>query len=267
MSSSILHISTISAALRPAWGNPHGLLLNPAGNNLFVAKFGSKADKDRIMDGPPWVVGKHAVLLRDFNIDMRPQDMIINRLKLWARIINLPFGYMHKRWGTMIAGSLGVEDSIPVVDCDATGCCWGSFMRVRVEVDVDNPLKRGVKVFSRRLNKTEWFDVQYEQIPHYCFSCGLIGHSHLECKDPGERDEDGKLPYSADRLCVMDERKKKVQGARSSSGSASTGRAGQFVHSSPERPTNIGKVVRIPIQVLESYDFTTYNIMSIQIPL
>jgi hypothetical protein len=57
-----LHINTISSALRPAWGNPHGLVLNSAGDNLFVTEFGTKADKDRVVNGPPWVVGKYAVL-------------------------------------------------------------------------------------------------------------------------------------------------------------------------------------------------------------
>jgi hypothetical protein len=115
-----LHISTIAAALRPAWGNPRGLLLNPAGENRFVAEFAAKADKDRVLDGPPWVVGKHVVLLKEFNIDLKPKDMVFNGMKVWGRIINLPFGYMHKRWGAKIARSLGIEGSIPVVDSDAT---------------------------------------------------------------------------------------------------------------------------------------------------
>jgi hypothetical protein len=215
-----LHISTISAALRPAWGKPRGLIFNPAGDNTFVAEFASKNDKERVVDGPPWVVGRHAVLLQDFNIDQRPQDMIFNRLKVWARIINLPFGYMNKKWGSAIAGHLCAEGSVAVVDCDATGRCWGNYLRARVEVDTDKPLLRGVTVFSQRRNMSEWYDVQYEQVPHYCFSCGILGHSHLECKNPGERGADGKLPYSSDRLCAPDDKKKKSAGVRSASDAA-----------------------------------------------
>jgi hypothetical protein len=98
-------------------------------------------------------------------------------------------------------------------------------MRVWVEVDVDKPLMRGVTVFSSRWNATDWFDVQYENLPHYCFSCGMLGHSSTECKNPGERDAEGNLPYSGDRLCAPDDRKKKgqSQGAKSSGGSVSTG--------------------------------------------
>ncbi|KAM0898591.1 hypothetical protein ACQ4PT_021853 [Festuca glaucescens] len=208
LSPSTLHISTISAALRPAWGNPRGLLLNPAGDNTFVEEFGTKADMDRVLDGPPWVVGKRAVLLQGFDTDLKPQDMIFNKLWLWVRIINLPFGYMHQKWGKTIARSFCSDGCVPVVDCAADGRCWGSYMRVRVEVDVDKPLRRGVTVFSQRRKMTDWFNLQYEDLPHFCFSCGILGHTSTECKYPGERDAEGKLPYSADRLCAPDEKKK-----------------------------------------------------------
>jgi hypothetical protein len=149
---------------------------------------------------------------------------------------------MHKRWGAKIAGSLGIEGSIPVVDCDATGRCWGSFMRVRVEVDVDKPLRRGITVFSQCRNATEWYEVQYEHLPHYCFSCGIVGHSSVECKNPRERDVEGKLPYSADRLVAPDERKKKPQGTNSSSGSVSAGQGNTSSQTNREKPAQpVGK--------------------------
>jgi hypothetical protein len=85
----------------------------------------------------------------------------------------------------------------------------------------------------------ESFDWQYESFPHYCFSCGIIEHSSIECNNPIERDEEGKLPYSADRICAPDERRKKPQSTHSLSGSAS---AGQGRPSSPakERPNQSG---------------------------
>ncbi|KAM0876542.1 hypothetical protein ACQ4PT_036096 [Festuca glaucescens] len=65
----IFHIQTISSAMRPAWGNPKGLLFNPAGANLFIAEFGSKADRDRVMEGSPWKVGTHAVLMKKYDAE------------------------------------------------------------------------------------------------------------------------------------------------------------------------------------------------------
>ncbi|KAM0869856.1 hypothetical protein ACQ4PT_040401 [Festuca glaucescens] len=74
-----LHIQTISSAMRPAWGNPRGLVFNPAGNNLFIAEFGSKADRDRVMEGSPWTVGKHAVLMKKYDVDVQPTEVVFDR--------------------------------------------------------------------------------------------------------------------------------------------------------------------------------------------
>jgi hypothetical protein len=47
----VLHIETIKAAMRPAWGNPKGLTFNHAGDNLFIVVVGSQADRGRVMEG------------------------------------------------------------------------------------------------------------------------------------------------------------------------------------------------------------------------
>jgi hypothetical protein len=155
----VLHINTISAALRPAWGNPKGLNFNPSGENLFVAEFGSKADRDRIMDGSPWVVGRHAVLMKNFDLDVHPQKVIFDRLAIWARILALPNRLMNSDRGMVNATPIGL---VKKVEADALGRCWGGYMRVRVEVKVKEPLMRAVTIFSSRLQTTESFAVQYE---------------------------------------------------------------------------------------------------------
>jgi hypothetical protein len=86
----VLHIQTISVAMRPAWGNPKGLLLNPAGDNLFISEFGSQVDRNRVMEGSPWVVGRHAVLLKKYDAEVQPQQVVFDHLAVWTRILSLP---------------------------------------------------------------------------------------------------------------------------------------------------------------------------------
>lgn len=60
-----LHVSTIGAAMRPAWGNPYGLQMRSIGEdqvNMFMAEFGCAAHMDRALGGAPWNVGKYSVL-------------------------------------------------------------------------------------------------------------------------------------------------------------------------------------------------------------
>jgi hypothetical protein len=49
-----LHVNTVMAVVRPAWGNPKGLAVRPMGPNLFLAEFSSEADKTRVAKGGPW---------------------------------------------------------------------------------------------------------------------------------------------------------------------------------------------------------------------
>ncbi|KAM0879496.1 hypothetical protein ACQ4PT_034197 [Festuca glaucescens] len=126
---------------------------------------------------------------------------------------------MNAQRGLEIAKPIGL---VKKVECDDLGRCWGTFMRLRVEVKVEEPLLRVVTVFSSKLQAAECFAVQYEKLPIYCFSCGLIGHSTLACLTPAERDENDELPYSAKKISVPDEHRKS---GGSWSGNASEGGA------------------------------------------
>jgi hypothetical protein len=222
----VLHIQNISAAMRPAWGNPRGLILNPAGDNLFVAEFGSMADRDRVLEGSPWKVGKHAVLMKKYDVDVLPQHVMFDRMAIWARILALPSRLMNSERGKVIATPIG---HVLKVESDAMGRCWGGYMRPRVEISVNAPLMRVVTIFSSRLQKAESYAVQYERLPIYCFSCSLLGHSHLSCAHPADRDENGDLPYPAKRLSV-DEIMKKSGGSKSGSNTASSAHSGTLVN-------------------------------------
>jgi hypothetical protein len=92
-----LQLQTIMAAMRPAWGNPRGLMARMVGDNLFIAEFESEADKIRILDGSPWYIGRQAVgrqvvIVKDFNYDLRPTDVSFDDLAIWVNILNLPLG-------------------------------------------------------------------------------------------------------------------------------------------------------------------------------
>ena len=195
LSSSILHIQTIMSALRPAWGNPKGLEAKSVGNNVFIAEFGSKQDLNRVLDGSPWNVGNKAVLVQPFDPNLRPSEVVFDKLAIWIRIYDLPFGLMNKQWGFELGNKVG---PVLKVDVDEQGRAWGPFLRVKVQFDISKPLLRCITIFSKKRQVPEVYNVRYEKLPNYCYSCGIIGHSSVECPTPAERDENGILPYGKD---------------------------------------------------------------------
>jgi hypothetical protein len=48
---------------------------------------------------------------------------------------------------------------------------------------------------SGKLGKTFWYSIQYEFLPYFCFSCGVLGHCDTVCPTPSKRDEEGNLPW------------------------------------------------------------------------
>lgn len=97
------------------------------------------------------------------------------------------------------------------MDCDADGKASGTFLRGRVKVAVKKPLRRGIMLKPDKNSKPEWFDMQYEKLPFYCFSCGIMGHTELGCCAPAMRNKLGKLPYDM-KLRAPEEKRKRQQG-------------------------------------------------------
>ena len=67
---------------------------------------------------------------------------------------------------------------------------------------------------SAKRQSTDMYEVQYEHVPHFCFSCGRIGHSDMVCPTPGTRDANGVLPFGKG-LRAPDERKRASSGESS----------------------------------------------------
>ena len=68
-------------------GNPRGLLFHQAGNSLFVAEFSTKMDRDRVLDGSPWMVGKHAVLLKVSGPNIQPLQVEFKTLSVFGHVL------------------------------------------------------------------------------------------------------------------------------------------------------------------------------------
>ena len=64
-----VHLSTVRTAMKPAWGNPVGLkfrAIGEKGDNLFIAEFGSSVDMERASAGTLWIVGRYAIILKQY---------------------------------------------------------------------------------------------------------------------------------------------------------------------------------------------------------
>ena len=56
----------------------------------------------------------------------------------------------------------------------------GSFLRIRVSVDVSLPLCRG-RIISMEDGIENWVTFKYERLPNICYWCGCLNHVDKDC--------------------------------------------------------------------------------------
>lgn len=175
-----VHVNTVCVAMKPAWGNPVGLKTRAVGDkedNLFVAKFASKVDLERVLGGTPWMVGRHAVVLKLYDERLSASEILFDRMKIWVQLLNLPLGWMNQQHGECAMGLVG---HVVKMDVDKDGKAKDAFLRARIAIEIDKPLRRGVLLRMSRSEEPRWFAIQYERLSFYCFAYGIMGHSEVD---------------------------------------------------------------------------------------
>ncbi|MFS9531761.1 DUF4283 domain-containing protein, partial [Klebsiella pneumoniae] len=71
------------------------------------AEFGSQRDMERILAGAPWMVGKYSILLQEYDGKLTATDVKFERVELWARLLNLPIGWMNRARGSRAMDMIG----------------------------------------------------------------------------------------------------------------------------------------------------------------
>jgi len=59
---------------------------------------------------------------------------------------------------------------------------WRRFMRVRVEIDVEEPLQQDLVIEREEVENIK-IVFKYEKLGKFCFVCGAIGHTENFCSD------------------------------------------------------------------------------------
>lgn len=59
---------------------------------------------------------------------------------------------------------------------------YRSFVRIRVAIDTQQPLPRGLWLQWGQGNDDIWLTFKYEKLSNFCYDCGRLGHEHNSCK-------------------------------------------------------------------------------------
>jgi 14-3-3 protein epsilon len=154
------------------------------GLNIF--QFFHKIDMQRVLQGEPWTFDGILLILSAIETGGIPSHIPLFHASFWVQVHDLPTGMMTKKVGEGLGKFLG-----EMIEYDAknTSNFWRTYMRIRVKIDVQKPLKRGKKIDIGNGN-TVMLRFKYERLALFCYLCGLLGHSDQYCEKLFTMEED-----------------------------------------------------------------------------
>lgn len=160
------------------WCPVKGVRCKELGDNLFLFTFLQAGGKRRAITEGPWEFNGDLLIVVDFDETKRLKDLEFTHIPVWVRVFNLPLGLMNDKTGRLIGDEVGRALE---VDTEEDGSAVGSYLRVKIMIDVRKPLFRGVTMEDAEGEKGSWCHFQYEFLPNFCYSCGILGHVEKEC--------------------------------------------------------------------------------------
>ncbi|KAI5007877.1 hypothetical protein ZWY2020_008925 [Hordeum vulgare] len=125
---------------------------------------------------------------------------------MWIRVFGLPLGQMNRHTGERIGDDF---HELLEVDVGHDGRAMGKYLCVKVKLDITVPLMRGFVLDRdkkegkgsgvvgveeevsghKRTKGLLWCKFEYEHMPDFCYTCGVVGHGEKECSTRPTRGE------------------------------------------------------------------------------
>ena len=169
----------LKTILRSAWKMGSDLQIVDVGNNILQFKFSSEYQLQWVEKNGPWNFDNNLLLLCRWRRGLTSTNITFTHSPFWVQIWGLPFELMAEEVCKELGNSLG---SFIETDRRSGQSEQAKFMRVRVNLQLDKPLRRGGKIASMEGEKF-WVSFRYERLPTFCFHCGRLGHDLKHCNE------------------------------------------------------------------------------------
>jgi hypothetical protein len=163
----------VGEIITEAWNTINEVEVAMIDKNVFLFTFKHEVD---VWDRRPWnFKGKK------YNPGCSLSEIDFSISDFWVQIHGLPLDRQNEVNLKRLGGILG---TVLEVDLAGNGTRAGCrFVRVRVGLDVNLPLKTGFPLERDKL-PVLWIPFKFEKLGSFCYSCGVLGYDIRGCPDP-----------------------------------------------------------------------------------
>lgn len=170
-----LAMQNVLAAL---WRPQKGVEIHDIGNHRYTFVFYHVLDVQKVVEGGPWSFEQSPLICHKLEPMEDANAVPLNKMDIWVQVHDIPTGMLSDKVLQTIGNQVG---TFVKVDAGNISGLWRQYVRIRVSLDIDKPLKRRMKI--KRENGTfSWINFKYERLSTFCFVCGRIGHSDRDCE-------------------------------------------------------------------------------------
>ena len=134
------NIRALKNTLKAAWKMGSDLRIVEVGNNLLQFKFSSSYQLEWVEKSGPWNFENNLLLLCRWKKGLTSKNINFSSSPFWVQIWGLPFENMTIAIGKGIGSKIG---RVLEVDKRAMQVELAKFLRIRAEVPIDKPLRKG----------------------------------------------------------------------------------------------------------------------------
>ncbi|XP_058759552.1 uncharacterized protein LOC131632844 [Vicia villosa] len=133
----------------------------------------------------PWSFDRALPMIKCISREEQPFDLDLHFSSFWVRIYDLPLIVRSDTMARKLGNIIGTFEEMDFREAHRND----RFLRVKVMMDLKEPLKRGTIVSFKEKKIRVHF--KYERLPTFCFICGGMGHQIKDCEAVEELNEEG----------------------------------------------------------------------------
>lgn len=182
-----LSIQTIKAdgfsnLMPKIWGLEGNIKITKAGKNLFICKFRNQRFKNRVIWGGPWSFDDAIILFEEPKGNSSIEELDFRYVDFLVHFHNLPRVCFCRKYAEALGNSI---EKFMEAESDEKGKMEGENLRVKVRLDINQPLRRGTNIKTGSMAEKKWIKITYEKLPDFCYFCGKLRHIDQECEEEG----------------------------------------------------------------------------------